>query len=165
MHLLLRRSQRDDGWLFSSIMFLLDARLDLTPEEEELFINYQLAEVVVYDSDQRVQHAYNADRHFQAAAEPMAKLPWEPSLGQLANAFGEIAASLWNTAAGATYAIASTFSLSITLGSLARGQHFESEELEEILTVENNIREAVEYLGNYLRVAVTFDGYEDLSEH
>ncbi len=165
MHLLLRRSQRDDGWIWSSITFLLDARLDLAPEELELFHKYNLYDFVVYDSDPRVQHAHSAGERFDAAAKPMTPVPWEPSLGDLATAFGEIGASLWHVAAGTTHGLFSMIALQITLGSLVAGQHFESESLEEILTVANNIQQATEYLATYLDVALTFDGREELSEH
>ena len=165
MHLLLRRSQRDDGWIWSAMTFLLDARLDLSSEESELFDKYNLHGFVIYDSDGRVQHAYSADERFGAAAKPMTPIPWEPAVADLATAFGEIAAGLWNITAGTTHVIASHLSLRITLGLLIDGQHFESEDLEEILTVEENIRQATEYLATYLDVALTFDGREDLSEH
>jgi hypothetical protein len=165
MHLLLRRSQRDDGWIWNSMTFLLDVRLELTTEERELFEKYDLRSFVVYDSDAFVQHTYSAIERYDAASKPMTPMPWEPSAGHLATAFGEIAASLWNTSVAASHEIVSMLALRITLGSLIDGQHFESQDLEELLTVEDNIEQATTYLANYLQVALTFDGREDLSEH
>ena len=164
MHLLIRRSQRDDGWLWSAVMFELDARLELAPEELHLFEKYDLHRLVVYDSDPRVQHAYLADEHFEAATRPMTPIPWEPSATDVATVFGDIAASCWHTAAGTAQGIMSHLSLSITLGSLIEGQHFESDDMLEILTAESNIREAAEYLASHFKLALTFDGSEDLSE-
>lgn len=165
MHLLLRRSQRDDGWIFSSMIFLLDAQLDLTPDEQELFEKYDLLSHVVYDSDAREQYAHAAIERFEAATKPTKPIPiFEPSAADIASQFSNIASMLWNSAVGATYGLISDLSLRITLGTLIDGQHFESESLEEMLTVEDNIKQATEYLANYLHVALTFDGREDLSE-
>ena len=49
--------------------------------------------------------------------------------------------------------------------SLLEGKHLESGSLEEMLAVSDNIRGSVEYLANYLQVALTFDGREELDEY
>lgn len=164
MHLLLRRTQRDDGWISTSMVFMLDAQLGLTAEEHNLFERYDLRDFVVYDSDAFIQHTYSAIERYESAGKPMTPMPWEPTPRDLATTFGEIAASVWNTAVGATHEILSLMTLRVTLGSLADGQHVESANLEEILLVEDNIRQAIEYLASYLQLALTFDGREDLNE-
>lgn len=60
MHLLLRKSQRDDGWFASAITFILDARLDLDPEEQEFFERYRLYHTIIYDSSRRTEHLQSA---------------------------------------------------------------------------------------------------------
>jgi hypothetical protein len=154
MHLLLRRSQRDDGWLSSSIMFILDTRLDLTPEEADLFDKYGLHDFTVYDSEPRTHHGDTALDRFNKATD----LPiWDPS-------FYDLAASLWNNAVGTTHSLLGYLSLRITFADLIAGQHVECESLEQLLSAEGNIVEAVEYLANYFGAALTFDGREDLRE-
>ena len=154
MHLLLRRSQRDDGWIASSITFILDARLDLTVDELELFNKYDLQSLVVYDSEPRSHHADAAYDHFdKATAVPV----WNPS-------FYDLAASLWNNALGSAHGLISYLSLRITLGDLLDGQHIESEDLEQLLVAEENIGMAAKYLAGYFKVALTFDGGEELRE-
>lgn len=165
MHLLLRRTQRDDGWVWSSMTFLLDAQLDLSPDEQELFEKYDLRSVAIYDTDTFVQHTYSAIERYDAASKPPTPMSWEPTPGQLVTAFGDIAASVWNATIGAAHELAALTALRITLGSLADGQHIESESLEEILNVEDNIRQSTQYLASYLQLALSFDGREDLSEH
>ena len=147
------------------MLFMLDAQLDLMDEEQELFEKYDLRSFVIYDSDAFLQRTHSAIERYDAATKPMTPMPWEPSASDLATAFSEIAGLVWNSAIGATHEVMSLMALRITLGTLIDGQHFESGSLEEILAVEDNVRQATEYLASYLQIALTFDGREDLSEH
>jgi hypothetical protein len=154
MHLLLRRSQRDDGIIWSSVVFTLDARLELSAEEEYLFSKYNLHSLVVYDSDARIEHADAAYTHF----DEVSKLPlWEPS-------FTELATSLWNNVAGLAHTVMTVLSLRVTLSDLIASIHVEAEDLHQLLQVESNVSQAAEYLSNYFSVALTFDGGEELRE-
>ena len=154
MHLLIRRSQRNDGWLWDSILFVLDARLALDAEEEDLFHKYNLGPTVVYDSDAYSQHSDATYQHFNEAT----KVPiWNPSWTEIAN-------SLWNNLAGLGHSAMKALSLRITLGDLVAGTHIECEDLQPILIAENQIKQAVHYLADYLQTALTFDGRDDLHE-
>jgi hypothetical protein len=154
MHLLIKRSQRDDGIIWSSMIYELDTRLDLAPEETDLFAKYNLHSFVVYDSDAYTHHADAAYERFDDAT----KVPlWDPSLSQLAS-------SLWNNVAGISHGIMTALSLRVTLGDLIAGSHVECDDLEQILVAEKNIVQAAEYLADYLAVALTFDGREELRE-
>jgi hypothetical protein len=68
MKLLLRRTQRAGGMLGSKVLFALDARAELTPEEKSLVQKYTLGKLVVYDSETRKKHAAAAADHFDDAA-------------------------------------------------------------------------------------------------
>lgn len=136
------------------MMFLLDARLDLTTEEHDLFHKYNLNSFVVYDSDAYTQHADAAYERFDDAT----KVPlWNPS-------FTDLASSLWNNVAGVAHGVMTALSLRLTLGDLIAGSHVECEDLEQLLLAEKNIAQAAEYLADYLAVALTFDGREELRE-
>ncbi len=165
MHLLLSRAQRDDGWIWNSMTFLLDVRLELTAEENELFERYDLHSVVVYDSDARIQHAHSAVEHIEKLEKPVEWRTGEKPIEDLVGILGDLSSMLWNTTAGVTHGVISMMSLQITLGSLVAGQHFESQDLNEILTVAENISAATKYLADYLEVAITFDGREQLDEY
>lgn len=154
MHLLLQRSQRDDGLIWTSMMFMLDARLGLSPDESDLFAKYNLRSLVIYDSDAYTHHADAAYQRFDDAT----KVPlWNPSLTELAS-------SLWNNIAGVAHGVMTALSLRLTLGDLIDGCHVECEDLEQLLLAEKNIVEAAEYLADYFAVALTFDGGEELRE-
>src|SRR5262249_32789736 len=55
-------------------------------------------------------------------------------------------------------------SLRITVSSLMKGHHVECQSLNELLGAERAIVEAVQSLREYLNVAATFDGREDILE-
>jgi hypothetical protein len=161
MYLLLRTSQRDDGWIWSSMTFILEARLDLDAEEEQLFEKYRLYDLAVYDGDAREQYQHQAQQSYEAQQEAAnAPFLFEEAHVILSNFF----ASLWHFGAAATYSVLAAMSFKITLQTLADGQDIESQSLEEIITIRNLIKESVEYLASYFELALTFDGREELSE-
>jgi hypothetical protein len=162
MHLLLRRSQRDDslfqGLLGEAITFMLDARLELTTEECRLAERYRLFDALVYDSEDRTYHEETAAEHFEvAAAGPL-------RIDSLPNAAADLATSLWNNAAGLWHGLMMALSLRITVGDLVDGQHIETDDLNAILICEKTIHQAAILFAAYLDTSLTFDGREDLHE-
>jgi hypothetical protein len=166
MHLLLRQSQRDDGWIWSSMTFLLDARLDLDAEEQYLFGKYRLYDRVVYNSEAFIHHLDTADQYREAAAAPHTNVPLDaPLADHITTATSDLAATAYNSFAALAHNILGKMALQITLQSLVDGIRVESEDLEEILTVAQLMQRGVEFLATYLQVSVTFDGREELSEY
>jgi hypothetical protein len=164
MHLLLRKTERDDGWFSSSINFILEARLDLTEDEQEFFSKYGLHDVAVYDSAAREAYAEQALENYQAGVEHGEAIPIFPGTDKVAAAVGNAFASMWYLAVGAGYSLLSASSFRITLQSLVDGQEMESQSLEEILTIARHIEEAAQYLADYFTLALTFAGEETLRE-
>jgi hypothetical protein len=149
MDLLLRRSQRDDGWMWSSITFILYAQLDLDEEERHLLKQYALHDRVVYNSADFLHHLKAADEYRETAA----KTPDDDPLTIAYNSFAALA-----------HNILGKFYLQLTLQNLIEGVRIESDDLEEISTVANLIQKAVAFLSQYYDIAATFDGREDLDE-
>ena len=56
------------------------------------------------------------------------------------------------------------FALRITIRKLLHGVHVESRTLEELFDTEQDIKQAVEGLKDYLAIAGTFTGQEELVE-
>jgi len=154
MHLLLRQSQRDDGWIWTSMIFLLDARLDLTAEEQYLFERYRLNDRVVYNSDAFMQHLHAADEHREAAAATTDVPLDAPLQDHIASAASDLSATAYNSGLALAHNVLGNLSLQITLQSLVEGIHIESEDLEEILTVAQLIRSGTEFLAAYLNIAL-----------
>ena len=65
---------------------------------------------------------------------------------------------------GAVSLAMSKLSLNITIDSLTSGHQVECKSLDEILGAEEAMREACENLKNYLAVAQSFDGREEIIE-
>jgi len=149
MHLLTRRSQRDDGWLETSMTFILNAELDLGAEEKYLFDKYQLHDRVIYNSETFMEHLNAADKHREEAAKD------EQDLGTI----------LYESFAALGHNIMGKLSLQLTLQNLLDGAHIETQDLEELLRIEQLIATSVQFVADYLKIAVTFDSREELSEY
>lgn len=147
MQLKLTRSQRAAGLTGGKVMFGLNARAELSPEEAELVRKYKLGKLVVYDSEARKKHNASAYGHFDDAAGG-----------------GSVGGGLWKNARGLASAAMMALSLRVTVDSLINGQHIECKELDELLGAEAAIRDACQSLKAYLETAVTFDGREEVVE-
>src|SRR5579863_8194062 len=135
MQLKLRRSQRDAGIVSTSVVFCLDARADLTPQERSNLARYKLYDQVIYNSEA-------SRRHLEQSAA--------------ANADGTARGGLKALAHVAMAAVR----LNVTVRSLERGQHIECKSMEELLAAEEAIMQACQTLKTYLEAAATFDGSE-----
>lgn len=146
MQLKLKRSQRTGGMLGGKVIFALDARTDLTPDERGLVSKYGLGKLVVYDSEARKKHGDAAYGHFDEGASSTA------------------GRSLWKSARGIASAAMMALSLRVTVDSLTSGQHIECKDLDELLGAEGAILNACKNLKAYLETAQTFDGREEVVE-
>jgi hypothetical protein len=143
--------------------FVLYAQLDLDAEEQFLFEKYELHDRVVYNSEAFLQHLKAADEHreeIERAYEVMQDTEHKDH-DFLTNA-GTMA---YNSFAAFGYNMLGKLDLQLTLQNLIEGIHIESQDLEEILGIEQYIHESTAFLADYLKVAFTFDGREELDEH
>jgi hypothetical protein len=152
MQLKLKRSQRSGGIMGSKVLFGLDARAELSPDERNLVQKYGLGKIVVYDSEARKKQAQSSYGHFDDAAH---------NPGYTASSAGR---GLWKNARGLASAAMMALSLRVTVDGLVSGQHIECKELDELLGAEAAILDACKNLKAYLETAVTFDGREEVVE-
>ncbi len=152
MQLKLKRSQRSGGLMGGKVFFGLDARTDLSNEEQGLVKKYGLGKLVVYDSEARKKHNESAYGHFDDAANTQ-------GVG-----FSSAGRSLWKNARGIASAAMMALSLRVTVDSLMSGQHIECKDLDELLGAEAAILDACKSLKAYLDTALTFDGREEVVE-
>jgi len=136
MQLKLKRSQREGGLVTKAVIFCLDARIDLTREEQYNVNYYKLASQVIYNSDASKRHLERAN----------------------AENDGSMTGALKSLASTAMAAL----KLNITINGLQSGQHVECKTMEELLGAEEAIMTACHTLKNYLDTAATFDGRETL---
>lgn len=140
MQLRISRSQTSKGVMTKTVVFVLDARTELTAEEQANVKKYGLGSQVIYNSEASKKHIANADAH----------------LGR-------------QNMTGALRSIASVarakLSLNITVDGLQKGQHIECKSLDEVLGAEEALTQACENLQGYLSVASTFDGSEAVFDY
>ena len=146
MQLKLKRSQRAGGMMGGKVLFALDARADLSPDEKSLVQKYKLGNLIVYDSDARKKHTEAGYGHFDEATN------------------SGVGRSLWKNARGLASAAMMALSLRVTVEGLMSGQHIECKDLDELLGAEAAILDACKSLKNYLETALTFDGREEVVE-
>lgn len=154
MQLKLKRSQRSGGVLGGKVFFVLDARTDLSSDEQSLIKKYALGKLVVYDSEARKKHAESMAGHLADAENTSVVHATGKSVGK----------SLWSNARGIASAAMMALSLRVTVDSLVTGEHIECKDLAELLGAEGAIRSACNNLMAYLETAATFDGREEVIE-
>ena len=137
MQLKLKRSQRTAGMMGGKVVYMLDARAELTPDERSLVNKHGLGKLAIYDSEAR-------KKQMQAAGERL------------------LGGGLLGTARGLASAAMAAMSLQITIDSLVSGHHVECKTMDELIGAESAIREGCENLRAYLDIAVTFDGREEI---
>jgi hypothetical protein len=145
MYLKLRRSQRATA-IVNRPVFILDARVELSPEDLQLVRKYRLGSQVVYDSKERRAHQEAAYDHFSHQQVLSMLLPGR---------------AIWKGLRGVVSATRMLLSLRVTVNSLISGQHIECKDLNELVGAERAMREACENLRTYLEIAATFDGREN----
>jgi hypothetical protein len=118
-----------------SVMFMLDARLELTEEEAANVKKYGLGDEVIYNSAASQKHA-------EAAAAAVDR----DTAGSFLSVLAQSAMH--------------RLSLNITIDGLVRGQHIECKDLAELIAAENAIRQAAHTTRAFLETASTFDGRE-----
>jgi hypothetical protein len=138
MQLKLKRSQRTAGMMGGKVVYMLDARAELTPDERTLVSKHGLGKLSIYDSEGR-------KKRMEAAGE------------RLSGGGG-----LLSTARGLASVAMAAMSLQITIDSLTNGHHIECKTMDELLGADSALREGCENLRTYLDVAATFDGREEI---
>lgn len=137
MQLKLTRSQREGGVVSRSVIFCLDARVQLTTDEQANITRYKLGSQVIYNSEASKRHLAKQEALLNSG-----------SAGGIAKSFVSLAMAALN--------------LNITINGLQRGQHIECKSLDELLGAEEALMEACKTLRSYLDTAATFDGREVL---
>jgi hypothetical protein len=152
----LRRSQRST--VIGRVIYIIDARMELTAEEADLVRKYRLGNRVIYESTNRQRHAEATLEHLELTKNTPRLM--DPAHVQMLGA-GKTLYRLFRAGWSAT---AAALSLRITVNSLIAGVHAECKSMEELLGAETAIVQAAQNLRAYLDTATTFDGGEDFFE-
>jgi hypothetical protein len=144
----IRRSQKT-GMLGGKPTFMLDARVELSPEDQGLVSKYGLGDLVVYDSKARQARNQQAQGNYLEA---------------YVTSYSSVARMGLSALKGMAASAMATLTLRVTVNSLMRGQHIAAKDLDELIGAEAAIIEACNSLKAYLETALSFDGREELVE-
>jgi hypothetical protein len=150
----LKRSQKQGT--MGGLIYMLDARIDVSAEARSLISKHALGSRVIYESEARQRHAENVRGHLDNSRSGT---PIFAPAGDQAKGLGR---SLWGLARAGVSAARAALALEITVSSLMAGVHVECKDMEELLEAEGAIREAKENLEGFLETAKTFDGHEEI---
>jgi hypothetical protein len=156
MELKIKRLQRRR--LTGTVIFVLDARIEVPAAEYSLIERYKLGNHVIYDSSSRKQHVDAMKGHLEYTK---VHAGYRTSL---ASQLWGIGKTFYRFARAGVSATRASLSLRITVHSLMRGVHVECESLNELVGAEQAIKQAAENLRSYMIVANTFDGREEIHE-
>ena len=159
MYLKLKRSQRYNMW--GSVIFVLDARMDVPAGARQYIYTYGLGNRLVYESEDRQKHRQRALAHGMASADAAGSMGWTPSVGQIGKS---VLKTAWQLSRAGVSAARTAMALRITINSLLNGVHVECPTMEELLDAEGHIRGAAHSLKAYIDIAKTFCGAEEIVE-
>jgi hypothetical protein len=132
MQLKIQRSQRMGGVMGSTVVFCIDAQAEYTRPEADNIAKYKLGKQVIYNSRASKKHLDNMREQRDGSVVGFVK--------------------------GAASLAMAALNLNISIDSLARGQHIECKDLEELLEAEDAVMLACRNLTRYLDIAATFNG-------
>ena len=156
MVLTIKKSQTTS--LLGRVIFMIDARMEVAAEEHRLVGRYGLGDLLVYSST-------GSDKQLAAmkARKESTKVHpgfWASAREELIDAFRML---LTLSMAGA-HATMAAYDLKITASKLLRGVHIHCTDMDEVIVAKNAIVQAGKNLRNYLDVAQSFDGSEEIHE-
>lgn len=160
MQLKITRSQRESGILSKTAVFIIDARVQLTHQEQQCVQRYKLGGLVIYDSAAKNRMM---ERSENARATPGRPINYQGEVGSmLGSAASSMASGVFSATKSLAFAALASMKLSITINSLVQGQNVECKSLDELLGAEEAIMTACQNLKSYIDTASTFDGREVL---
>ena len=163
VQVLFKRSQRVN-W-YGRVIFGITARLSMTEKQLALVRKYWLGRVIAFDSLRRQRQNELARLHLQLAMTASAdahdkKKFWSRRWATVRTFFKRL---FWIITASIGF-ILSFFFIRVTIAKLARGKLIESKDLALLMQSKEAVEDSTTYLREYLVLAETFHGEEELFE-
>jgi hypothetical protein len=162
IELLFTRSQRVN-W-YGRAIFGITAQMGMTDQQLLLVRRYWLGRVVAFDSLRRKKQNELALLHLQLAAKTELGSKGEKPLAQIISFFRALFFMIFFLLRAAISFAIGFFYIRVTIAKLVRGWLIESADLTLLMESKTAIEETSRYLKEYLLLAETFDGREDLFE-
>lgn len=150
----LKRTQKQAA--MGGLIYMLDARIDVSAEVRSLIAQHRLGSRLIYESEARQKHAEKAKAHLDGSRDGTSIFA-PPS----AQAMG-LAKTFWKLGRAAVSAARASLALRVTVDSLLAGVHVECKDMDELLEAEDAFREAKQNLEGYIASLRSFDGREEI---
>jgi hypothetical protein len=162
IEVLFTRSQRVN-WL-GRVVFGLTAQMGMTEHQLLLVRRYWLGRVIAFDSLRRQRQNELARLHLQLAAKTESKPKDAGALSQVLSLLWTIFfIFFWLIRALLSFLVGFLY-VRVTIAKLVRGHLVESIDLVLLMEAKTAIEETSQYLKEYLILAETFDGREEVYE-
>jgi hypothetical protein len=156
MLLKIKKSQTTSLW--GHVIFMIDARMEISAQEHRLVQKYRLGDLLIYSSAAR-------DKHLDAMKANVEGTKGHPVFTMsVKDQLMGVLRTLFSFAMAGAHATMAAYHLKITVYKLLRGVHVRCKSMGEVLVAKNAIVEAGQNLRTYLDVAQTFDGTEEVHE-
>jgi hypothetical protein len=162
VEVLFTRFQRVN-WL-GRVIFGLTAQMGMTEHQLLLVRRYWLGRVIAFDSLRRQRQNELARLHLELAAKVESKPKDDKPLSQFLGFFSALFFCLfWIIRSALSFLVGFLF-IRVTVAKLVRGKLVESADITLLLEAKTAIEETAVYLKEYLVLAETFDGREEVYE-
>ena len=156
MCLKIKKSQTTSFW--GRVIFIIDARMEISAEEYRLIRKYDLGNLLIYSSSGR-------DKHLDAMK---ARLENTKTRHSMTASFTDTLLGLFrffgNLFVANVHGAMAAYRLKITVNKVCRGVHIRCKNMNEVIVAKNAIVQAGETLRAYLDAAQSFDGTEEIHE-
>jgi hypothetical protein len=150
-----KRSKKRKG-LRRKMVFVLDARMAVSPDIRKEIVEYDLGGRLIYDSLARKHHTEQMKKHQETTKQNPG---WRDPIEKQALGFVKFIFRAVRVVISATRA---SLAVRVTVASLLRGAHIECRDLNELCGAEQAIEQAGEKIRDFIDVARTFDGREEI---
>jgi hypothetical protein len=136
----------------------------MTEHQLTIVRRYWLGRVIVFDSLRRQRQNQLVQMHLQLAAQATMQQKEVTPLRQIWSAFKAIFLPIFYVLRALISFFLGFFFIRVTIANLARGTLIESMDLPLIMRAKQSVEASAKYLKDYLLLAESFDGREDLIE-
>jgi hypothetical protein len=156
MLLKIKKSQTTNLW--GTVIFIIDARMEISAQEHRLVQKYHLGDLLIYSSNAR-------DKHLDAMKASVEGTKGHPvfTLSVKDQLMG-VLKTIFSFGMAGAHATMAAYHLKITVNKLLRGVHVRCKDMNEVLVAKNAIVQAGQSLRTYLDVGQSFDGTEEIHE-
>lgn len=174
-----RKSQYEsEGWIYNSTYYVVEAELELEPEELHTLQRAGVLDKIIFDSANVDYYGNATAESLESAGQSASNIGYQEifdtgdkQANLFTNAIASFYTSLWYIGQGTYHLGASAYNaiqwntaFQLSVRGLLEGTKFESESHDEVLEAERIIRQSIDALKTHFLNLTTFDAQDNLIE-